>query len=225
MVAGWVESGRTLADIARASEDSRELIGRGTAWDVATPAGRWVIRHYRRGGAVADLLGDRYLRAGAPRPFAELEASEAARARGVPTPEVMAAIAYPAGPFYRADIPTALIPDSADLATLAFDASPPIDVDPAAAWREAGSLIRLAAEAGVRHVDLNLRNILIASTPVGPRAWLLDLDRCRVGEALPAAGRERMIERFHRSRVKLEGLHDRRVGEAELAAFRAGLDG
>jgi 3-deoxy-D-manno-octulosonic acid kinase len=225
MVAGWIEAGRTLAGIARTSEDSRELIGRGTAWDVPTPAGRWVVRHYRRGGAVADLLGDRYLRGGAPRPFAELEASVAARARGVPTPEVMAAVAYPAGPFYRADIATALIPDSADLAALTFDASAAIDVDTVAAWRAAGSLIRRAAAAGVRHVDLNLRNILIASTADGPRAWLLDLDRCRVGAPLTRARRQAMVERFHRSRAKLESAHDTRVGEPALEAFRAELDG
>jgi 3-deoxy-D-manno-octulosonic acid kinase len=42
------------------------LTGRGRVFLVPSPLhdGRWVVRHYHRGGAVAPLLGDRYLRLG-----------------------------------------------------------------------------------------------------------------------------------------------------------------
>ena len=47
--------------------------GRGGVAVIDTPAGECVLRHYRRGGLVATLMGDRYLWRGAmrTRPFAE----------------------------------------------------------------------------------------------------------------------------------------------------------
>ena len=41
--------------------------GRGAVWRVDTPAGRAVLRHYRRGGLVARLVRDHYLWLGASR--------------------------------------------------------------------------------------------------------------------------------------------------------------
>jgi 3-deoxy-D-manno-octulosonic acid kinase len=234
----------TLYDAAAARPDAEAFTGRGAAWRMTTPDGDWVVRHYRRGGAVAHVLRDEYLRAGEPRPLRELHASIAARARGVDTPEVVAAIAYLTGPLYRADLATRFVAGSRDLATVTFDAhddavgaGKPADTAPAAkrtagateraaAWHAAGLLLRVAFAAGVEHADLNLRNILIAGPAAAPRALLLDLDRAVVhGRAVSTAVRSSMLARLHRSRRKLEHLAGRHTGAAELAAFEAGLAG
>ncbi|HSJ08142.1 MAG TPA: lipopolysaccharide kinase InaA family protein, partial [Longimicrobiales bacterium] len=203
----------------------RAFTGRGTAWGVSGSDGDWVVRHYRRGGAVARLLGDAYVRHGEPRPFRELRASTAARSRGVASPEVVAVVVYPAGILYRADIATRLVPDSMDLAETTMGDARLDEPGRIAAWRAAGTLLRAAFEAGVHHADLNLRNILIAGNGSGNgngngngsgngngngngvaalTALLLDLDRATVTGA-PASDRERdrMLDRLHRSRRKI----------------------
>lgn len=185
---------------------ARPLEGRGRVWDVPAPASgpdgrrRWAVRHYRRGGAVASLLDDRYLAAGAPRPLRELRASEAARARGVPTPAVVAGAVYPAGPFYRADLVTELVPDGVELRALLFDAAP--GPDPARALEATGRLIRLLEARGVRHPDLNAANVLLTGGEA-VEAWLLDLDRCGVGPEGRAAPAGPMRRRLRRSLEKL----------------------
>src|ERR1700741_5288433 len=47
--------------------------GRGGVAVIHTPAGECVLRHYRRGGMVAALLGDRYLWTGSDRTRGFLE--------------------------------------------------------------------------------------------------------------------------------------------------------
>ena len=73
-------------------EGRTDFMGRGPVYvvpaQVPGPDGRdqWAVRHYRRGGAMAMHMGDRYLRMGRARPFREADASVAARGRGVRTP-------------------------------------------------------------------------------------------------------------------------------------------
>ncbi|HEX2166421.1 MAG TPA: lipopolysaccharide kinase InaA family protein [Longimicrobiales bacterium] len=163
----------TLYDAAAAQPDAQSFTGRGAAYRMSLAREDCVVRHYRRGGAVARVLHDEYLRTGEPRPLRELHASIAARSRGVDTPEVLTAIMYLAGPLYRADLATRFVRGSRDLATVTFgadnltrEASPESAPERAAAWHAAGLLLRTAFAAGVEHADLNLRNILIT----GPAA-------------------------------------------------------
>jgi 3-deoxy-D-manno-octulosonic acid kinase len=192
------------------------------------------VRHYQRGGAIARLLGDRYVRLGKTRPLLELHASERARARGVRTPRVTAIAILNRGLFYRADIATENVADSSDLAEITFGRAPSaarVDVAqvPAAAvveaWFAAGTLVRDAARAGVVHPDLNLKNILIAGRSP-PRAWLIDLDGCRIRDT-DSSGRDldRMLSRFDRSRRKFERITAQGVQEAALSAFRDAVRG
>jgi 3-deoxy-D-manno-octulosonic acid kinase len=248
-VVSLLHSHTTLYDAAAARPDAQAFAGRGAAYRMTIAGTDVVVRHYRRGGAVARVLHDEYLRLGEPRPLRELHASISARARGVDTPEVVAAIAYLAGPLYRADLATRFVPGSRDLATVTFgkglddlanDRTRERTRAPArarvrvreredeearaAAWHAAGSLVRTAFDAGVEHADLNLRNILISPPAGAPRALLLDLDRAVVhAKPLRAAVRSAMIARLHRSRAKLEKLAGEETGAEELAAFRAGL--
>jgi 3-deoxy-D-manno-octulosonic acid kinase len=221
-----LQRAETLYQWAATQPDARPFTGRGAAYGVRTPHGDWVVRHYRRGGMVARVLGDRYIRSGVPRPWRELAASAAARERGVATPEVVAAVVYPAGPFYRADLATRLIPDSTDLAEAVLGVGRGDAGLRQTAWHAAGSLLRQAFAAGVVHADLNLRNILIQRGDAGTSAFLLDLDRAEVsGRAVSGTGRSAMLQRLHRSRRKLERMLGARTSSAELAAFESALRG
>jgi 3-deoxy-D-manno-octulosonic acid kinase len=225
-VCSAVREGGTLYDWAASLQGARAFTGRGAAYAVETGAGTWVVRHYRRGGAVARLLGDRYARLGEARPLRELTASAAARSRGVPTPEVLAAVIYPAGAFYRADLATAYVPDSADLAETTLGPAREDGPGRLQAWWAAGSLLRTAFDAGIEHADLNLRNILITRTADGVGALLLDLDRAIVHPGpVSAATRAALLRRLHRSRRKLERALGRATPDAELAALDAALEG
>ncbi|MEJ2504052.1 MAG: lipopolysaccharide kinase InaA family protein, partial [Gemmatimonadota bacterium] len=83
---GWIRRHGTLEAAAAADPGAEILQGRGEVMVVPAPDGdgRWVVRHYHRGGAVAGLLGDRYLRAGTPRPVRELRVGRRIRDLGVP---------------------------------------------------------------------------------------------------------------------------------------------
>ena len=212
----------SLFDYAATRPGAVELAGRGVAWHIAAPGSqagaRWVVRHYRRGGLVARVLHDRYLDSGPRRPVRELIASARARERGVATPEVVAAVAYPVGGWYRADIATLYLPDSRDLAARLFDDD---DVERRRdAMRLAGALMRHAHDAGVVHNDLNLKNILIAGGGADARAWLLDLDRAVVmRDAAAKFERDLMLRRFGRSLRKFEKQKRRRLNDGEREAF------
>ena len=216
-------AGALFAAAARAP-DAQALCGRGTAYAARFGAERWVVRHYRRGGAVARFLDDRYPRIGQPRPLRELAASAEARRRGVPTPEIRALVIYPRGAFYRADIATVHIPDSIDFGTLVSPDNPLGARERERAAEGAGRLVGIVFEAGILHRDLNLKNILLQRGDGGPDAlWnalLLDLDRAEAVAKLSESQRRQMLNRIDRSWRKLTG------GAPEatlLAAFRRGI--
>lgn len=208
---------------AGATAGARSLRGRGVAYAIPVNYVHWLVRHYHRGGAMAALLDDRYLRGGSERPVAELIVSEAARARGIPTPRVTAAVIYPSGLFYRGDIATEFLGNATDLAALTLGARPWPEDAQVAAWRSAGALLRLCFESGLSHPDLNLMNILVERTQSGVAAHVIDLDRASLGHATSRRARADMVARFERSRMKLERNSGRVVGAEESQAFTEGL--
>lgn len=226
-----IRSAGSLYAAAAARPGAEPFTGRAAAYRFTASHEDWLVRHYRRGGAIARVLTDTYLRAGESRPLRELRASVAARARGVATPDVMAAVTYPSGILYRADLATRFIPDSLDLAAITVASARGGERanarnDGRAAWYAAGALLRTVFQAGIEHVDLNLRNILIAGAPEAPRALLLDLDRARVHQGpLGDTVRRRMLERLQRSRRKIERAEDLEFAPGVLAALEAGLAG
>jgi 3-deoxy-D-manno-octulosonic acid kinase len=234
----WVERALTrwgsLARAAAHADDVVELRGRGVVRAVPAPdGGRWVVRRYRRGGWIGPVLSDRYLRTGVPRPLREAVASEEARRRGVATPRVIAGVVYPSGLFYRADLVTELVPGSMDLASLLFGppgGSGPAALEPASdraridALHGAGASVVGLARAGIRHRDLNAKNLLVRAQGTDPpRLWVLDLDRAVVARsgAVDAGG---MGARLERSLRKFERRTDRSLRTAEWQALARGLD-
>jgi 3-deoxy-D-manno-octulosonic acid kinase len=163
-------------------------------------------------------MGDRYLRSGRIRPYHETKASEAARARGVPTPRVVAAAMYPRGFFYRADLVTDFIPETVDLVEAVFDTSRKGAggaLERMDALQAAGHLVRSMARAGVRHRDLHARNILLQWRGMSPTAYLVDLDRCDVGHEGQSVAPTGMFQRLRRSLLKWERRTQTRISERE----------
>jgi len=239
----WVESAldrhETLHRAASRRKDHIRMEGRGTVYAVPAPPDeieaalgardrRWVVRHYRRGGWVAPILGDRYLSVGTPRPFEELRVSDEVRGRRIPTPRVIAAAVYPSGIFYRGDLVTTFIPDAMELAEVLFDpkrGGVSGSVDRRQALSESGALIRKAAAAGVMHPDLNARNILLEWSGQAPQGHLLDLDRCRVASGPRPDAARAMHDRLRRSLQKLEKKTSLKLAPGDLKALARGMGG
>lgn len=216
-----LESAGTLHGWAASEPDHATFAGRGRVYSVPAPVAgpddreRWAVRHYRRGGAMATLLNDRYVRVGRARPFQEVGASVAARARGVNTPAVVAGAAYPAGLWYRCDLVTEVVPAARTLADVLHKE------DGTRGWLEAmaaaADLIRRLGDAGVFHVDLNAHNILFEEGDVA-RGWVVDLDRTRILRRSSEGAKERMRVRLTRSIVKVGTPTGERLRDREILA-------
>lgn len=222
---GLLEAGLEIHAWAGNHPARRDLGGRGRTWSVPAPdggGGRWVVRHYFRGGLAARWLRDRHLALGEPRPFAEARASHEARRRGIPTPEVVAGAVYPEGIFYRADLVTGEIPHALDLASLL--ASPPSSVGMCDALLAAGALVRRLEVQGIFHPDMHAGNVVIQAMGGGAQAHLVDLDRCcapSLGVPAPAFPMRRRLERSLR---KLERRRGFALPPSAWDALRAGFE-
>lgn len=225
----WVrsvlEGGQGLHAASARERDAVRLEGRNPLFVIPAQGGgisphdRWAVRHYVRGGRlVPALMGDRYLRSGRIRPYHETEASEAARARGIPTPRVVAAALYPQGVFYRADLVTDFIPDTIDLVEALFDTSRKGAggaMERMDALQAAGRLVQSMARVGIRHRDLHAGNVLLQWRGMAPTAYLVDLDRCEVGRQGQSVAATRMFQRLRRSLLKWEHRTRTRISERE----------
>ena len=190
--------------------------GRGSAWFLAPRPGGvpHVLRHYRRGGLVARLVEDRYLWTGADatRGFRELTLLARIEALGLPAARPVAARYERSGAGYRADLLTVAIEGATPLAEL-------LGARGAAPWERVGATIRAFHDAGIRHADLNARNVLVTA---GGEVHLIDFDRGT--EARSGAWCAANLARLARSLAKFGGPG---TGSEEwralLAGYAAGL--
>lgn len=189
--------------------------GRGTIAFIGDGERRWVLRHYRRGGLVAKLLGDRYLWTGATatRAFREWRLLSQLRAAGLPVPAPVAARYERFGLFYRADLVTEELPTRRTLAEALQSA--PLE---AARWRAVGQCVGRLHAHGVQHADLNAHNLLLGSDGA---VYVLDFDRGRIRPR--GAWEQAVLERLQRSLRKVTaGLPP---GRFDAAAWQALLQG
>lgn len=169
--------------------------GRGGVAIIDTPAGECVLRHYRRGGMVAKLMGDRYLWKGADRTrcFEEFRLLGRIAALGLPGPQAIACRYRRDGLFYTADLITRRIADARTLAECLASGS----LDAGMAER-VGALVARFHRAGIWHADLNAHNVLVTGGPL----YLIDFDRGRQRE--PARHwQQANLQRLQRSLLKL----------------------
>ena len=152
-----------------------EAPGRGASLFLDAGAGRqWVLRPYRRGGLIARLSAARYLWPGLEqtRAFRELRLTADLHRRGLPVPTPVAAAVTRHGLTYEAALITERIPGARALASRLETDTTDDDL-----LRRAGTTIRRFHDAGLDHVDLNARNLLVDEEG---KVWLIDLDRCRL---------------------------------------------
>lgn len=169
--------------------------GRGSVSYVEAPFGSIVIRHYRRGGLVARLLGDFYFWSGEDRTrgFAEFRLLAQLRDLGLPVPAPIAARYVRSGLGYRGDLITRRIDNAMTFADLLTAGR--FDGDIA---RRIGAEIAAFHAAGAYHADLNAHNILVT----GDRIWIVDFDRGAL-RVPHETWRRSNLERLHRSCVKV----------------------
>lgn len=161
----WRDAGRVTG----------EAPGRGASLFLDAGAGReWVLRPYRRGGLIARLSARRYLWTGLERTraFRELRLTADLHQRGLPVPAPVAAAVTRHGLTYEAALITERIPGARALASRLETAKAD-----EALLRRVGTTIRRFHDAGLDHVDLNVRNLLVDEDGA---VWLIDLDRCRL---------------------------------------------
>ncbi|MEA3410717.1 MAG: 3-deoxy-D-manno-octulosonic acid kinase [Pseudomonadota bacterium] len=199
-------------DVARTSVTG----GRGDAWFVSHGDMTYVVRHYRRGGAIEALLSDRYVWSGieATRAFREWRLLAMLVTDGLPVPRPVAARVSRSGWFYRADLVTRKLSGTVTLADRLIGGRLP-----GATWRAAGCCIRLFHDRGVYHSDLNAHNILLDENG---RAYLIDFDKGEIRTGESGGWKEANLARLRRS---LEKLADRSPGFCYEAGDFAALIG
>lgn len=193
----WMAAPESLFDPAvwAARGELQEVTGgRGAAWFIAA-SGRWVLRHYRRGGFVSRLSADRYVWRGETRvrAVAEWRLLADLTRRGLPVPKPVAARYQRAGLWYRCDLITERIAGARPLSVV-LRLSPL----PEGTWREVGAAVARLHAAGADHADLNAHNILLSDTGT---VSVIDFDRGRL--RAPGAWAAGNLARLHRSLAKI----------------------
>jgi len=210
----------TLYDYAAQAPGGETIQGRGTVHTIPGPGSeRWVVRHLSHGGMLAAFTGDRFLKVGVLRPLNELLFSVMLQELGIPTPPVVAAVVYPAGPSYRGDVAREQITDALDLAACLFGPQRLTSTQRASALAETGRLVGSIHRAGVIHPDLNIRNVLVRWRGSTPQAYILDIEKCKTKPRLSQQARDRMLSRFQRSARKFEKRTGQSITEQEWKAF------
>lgn len=204
----------SLYRFAERAPDSRRLAGRGVVYAVQLPhcGERIVVRHNHHGGMFAALTRDVF-RPPTRAPH-ELATSERLHDAGVPTPMMLGYVTYRTfANLVRVDVFSREIPDSVDLSSVLL-APQPHDI--VKAWSATRRLVRALAEAGVRHHDLNVKNILLQASPTGTLdAYVLDVDRVEFTSDRDAAN-EANIARLMRSAHKWRRQRGAAISEQDL---------
>lgn len=156
---------------------------------------------------MAPLLGDRYLWQGLrkSRPYREFLLTQGLHAQGLPVPRPLAACIQARGLYYRGDLITEELSEAQSLAS-ALEKNSDIP------WPEIGTTLARFHRAGLDHVDLNARNILLNARK---RPYLIDFDRCRLRQH-SSLWQQRNLSRLWRSIVKFSPRKPPIAGWQEL---------
>jgi 3-deoxy-D-manno-octulosonic acid kinase len=228
---GALNGGAMLYDASRAGNLSAEWFepaywagrheldgtaqGRGAVLYIKSTDGRrYVLRHYRRGGFMARIAGDRYAwhDEESTRPFAEWQLTYSLHRAGLPVPAPIAARYRQRGSSYTGDIITERLATVGSLAGCLRTGALSV-----LTWIGIGRCVRRFHDLGVCHADLNAHNVLLSEESV----YLIDFDRCQL--RAPGMWRDGNLVRLRRSLEKITwGLPAGRFGESDWHAL---LDG
>ncbi|WP_162846887.1 3-deoxy-D-manno-octulosonic acid kinase [Marinicella litoralis] len=143
--------------------------GRGTAWTIKSEWGKWVLRHYLRGGLYAKINRDSYLWTGLnnTRAVKEFTLLNQLQEMGLPSPKPIAAMVIKKGLFYQNDlIMENILHDQTFAQAL-------LKTNDNEMWRNIGHTIAKFHANGIYHSDLNAHNILLMKNKV----YLIDFDK------------------------------------------------
>ncbi len=217
--AGWLRRAPLEAGCRAEPFETGAGGGRGGVLRADLDSGTIVVRPLRRGGWLGPLLGGRLL---VPlRPMAEARVTTRLLARGAPVPLAVLALAWRVGLGWKALVATEELPGARNSrAWLDAESRPAARRRAASA---AGGALRRFHDAGGRHRDLHLGNLLVTDTGgTPPRIHVIDLDRARVGAPPSPRRRMRELMRLYRSLCK-SGVADRaRLAAAAFRTYCAG---
>lgn len=217
-LAAAIEEQKQLIAFAAAYPGARPLQGRQTAYAIPIGQLRGVVRRNHHGGALRKWTGSVFLwPTRAPK---ELAISMALRQMRILTPVVLGIAIYRTD-FIAAmsDVVTEEIQDSEDFGAVLLETRPGSD-DREKAWDGVIDLLARLSSAGVRHHDLNVKNILLRRNANDScDAWLLDVDRVKMNLARREAdtgNRSRLL----RSIEKWRDTRGAQVSGAEIEILR-----
>lgn len=165
--------------------------GRGTTYFVQAESAQWVLKHYYRGGMIGRVLHDQYLFTGTAntRAVKEFNLLTHMQHLGLPVPQPIACLVARSGLVYRADLITARIDNSTDIATHLTQR--PLSQ---AQWQQVGHVLAKFHQNGVYHDDLNCHNLLLNQQD---NVFLIDFDRGDI--RLPGQWQQQNLARLKRS--------------------------
>jgi len=155
-----------------------------------------VLRHYLRGGLIANISNDHYLWTGLKhtRAYRELQILIELYQKGLAVAKPFAARVVRRGFLYSADIITYVIPDTITLVQQLSTAS--LD---AKHWRTIGESIAAMHQHRVYHDDLNANNILINNQQ---QCFVIDFDKALIKHSTNLNWRDNNLQRLLRSLKK-----------------------
>jgi tRNA A-37 threonylcarbamoyl transferase component Bud32 len=198
-----------------------DLAGRAPLGAIQAGAERWIVRRFQHGGLFR-VLGERLFLAPA-RPFRELLLAEALRARGLPTPRIVAARAVRCAPFgWGLCLVSARVESAVDGAEiLARLRRGELTCSERRRFLESGGeLVGRLHAACFWHADLTPKNLLFAVDLA--TAWVLDLDRGRFDEAGAARARRDNLRRLYRAVRRREARGPEALARGDYRRFLAG---
>jgi tRNA A-37 threonylcarbamoyl transferase component Bud32 len=174
------------------------------------------LRPLRHGGVFGGLRRGALL--GLRRPLRELAATARLHGAGAPVPEPVLVTGWRLrGPFWAAVVGTLHVAQSLDGVSL-LD-SDPSQVRLLRAAAAAGRAVRSFHDAGGRHADLHVKNLVFREGDAATEAWVVDLDKARASRVPGPRRRAVELMRLYRSLLKRRLLE--RVGERGCARFLA----
>ncbi len=181
----WLNQGRLLGSNS----------GRGSAWVIKTEWGKWVLRHYFRGGLYAKVSKDLYLWTGLNqcRAFREFQLLDKIQSWGLPAPKPIAARVIKKGLYYSNDLIMEQIPHKSTWAQSLLESKQNIRQ-----WEQIGHTIAQFHQHGIDHSDLNAHNILLSDDQIN----LIDFDNSTI-KAPHIKWQKKNINRLKRSIEKV----------------------
>ncbi len=195
--------------------------GRNTTYFFQQDEGKYVLRHYYRGGLIQKIRKDKYLFFGIKktRVYQEFELLELMRNEGLAVPNAIAARIIKSGLSYTADLIMELISDAEDVFHLLGKKSLK-----GSDWQNIGTTLASFHNKGFYHADLNIHNIMLDKSG---KVWLIDFDRgqqLKPQKQWQQSNIQRLLRSFEKEKSKNNNLYfEQNQLDLMLQSYQASL--